>query len=99
MNITVLARFLAKKECIDDVKEALKKLVHPTIAEQGCINYDLHQENDNPQAFFLYENWQSEAYLDAHLKSKHLQDFLKRAPQLLDAPVEIIRATNLVRHT
>ena len=70
MNITVLARFLAKKECIDDVKEALKELVPPTIAEPGCIKYDLHQENDNPQAFFLYENWQSDAYLDAHLKSK-----------------------------
>jgi quinol monooxygenase YgiN len=95
MYITVLARFLVKKECVQEVKKALEALVPLTKAEPGCINYDLYQENDNPQAFFLYENWQSEAHLDTHLQSKHLQDFLKRAPQLLEAPLEIIRATSV----
>ena len=35
------------------------KLIDITRAEEGCINYDLHQDNENPAHFLFYENWKS----------------------------------------
>ena len=34
--------------------------------------------------FFFYENWESEADLDAHLSAPHLTEFAARIPELLD---------------
>ncbi len=44
---------------IETVKTELIKLIGDTHAEEGCINYDLHQGNENPAHFIFYENWTS----------------------------------------
>ncbi len=36
---------------MDLVKNELLKLIELTRAEEGCINYDLHQDNEN---LFIY---------------------------------------------
>lgn len=95
MNVTVIAKFIAKKEYIFDTEEALKKLVPPTQCEEGCISYDLYHDNENKQYFYLYEHWESEYYLNKHLKSKHLLDFLARSRILLVEPLSLSRLTLL----
>lgn len=58
------------------VKEQLVKLIDTTRAEQGCINYDLHQGNNNPAHFVFYENWESRELWQTHMASQHLQDYM-----------------------
>ena len=55
-KLTIVARILAKAEKRELVKTELLKLIEPTRAEEGCINYDLHQDNENPNLFLFYEN-------------------------------------------
>jgi len=50
--LTIVATIEAKPDKIDLVKAELQKLIAPTLKEAGCIQYDLHQDNQNP-AFFL----------------------------------------------
>lgn len=95
MTVSVLAIFISKNGLEDKLKEELIKLLEPTRKEQGCINYDLHQSTDDINYFFLYENWQTQETLSAHLKSKHLQEFLQKASEYLDKPIEIKRAKHL----
>ena len=55
-QLTIVARILAKEEKRDLVKTELVKLLDITRAEEGCINYDLHQDNENPNLFLFHEN-------------------------------------------
>ena len=51
-QLTIVARILAKDEKRDLVKSELLKLIPITRAEAGCINYDLYQDNENPNLFY-----------------------------------------------
>ena len=74
--LTIIAHINAKADKVELVKAELQKLIQPTLAEQGCINYDLHQDNDNPAHFMFFENWQSRELWRKHMDSKHLADYL-----------------------
>ncbi len=82
--LTVIAHMRAAPGKRDELRAALEALVEPTSKEQGYVNYDLHQGIEDPDRFFFYENWESDADLDAHLDAPHLRDFAARIPELLD---------------
>ena len=82
--LTVIAYMRAKPGREDDLRAALEALIPPTTAEDGYVNYDLHQGVEDPGVFFFYENWESGAHLDAHLEQPHLVDFAGVAGDLLD---------------
>jgi len=71
-QLTVTASILAKPETRAQVKQALLNLIPPTLTEEGCLNYDLHQDNTNPDRFFFYENWESRDHWLAHNASAHI---------------------------
>jgi len=76
-TLTVVAKILAKAEHRELVKRELIKLIDPTKAEEGCINYDLHQDQDNENLFLFYENWTSRALWQQHMKNAHLAEYAK----------------------
>ena len=82
--LTVIAHMRAAPGKRDELRAALEALVEPTSKEQGYVNYDLHQGIEDPDRFFFYENWESDADLDAHLDAPHLRDFAARISELLD---------------
>jgi quinol monooxygenase YgiN len=88
-KVTVVARIQAQAGKEDEVRQELLRLVTETRKEQGCLNYDLHQLPGDSAQFLFYENWTSQAHLDAHAKSPHIQVFRARGPELLAAPTEI----------
>ena len=76
-KLTIVAKILAKPEKRDLVKSELLKLIAPTKAEKGCINYDLHQDNENKNLFLFYENWDSRNLWQAHMNNTHITEFAK----------------------
>jgi quinol monooxygenase YgiN len=75
-QLTIVANITAKSDKIDLVKAELLKLIDITRAEEGCINYDLHQDIENPAHFMFYENWASRELWQAHMEGQHLADYL-----------------------
>lgn len=73
--LTIVARVEAKPDQVDFVKTELQKLIAPTRSELGCIQYDLHQDNNQPEVFLFYENWESRETWQTHLKSDHLNAY------------------------
>jgi quinol monooxygenase YgiN len=88
-EVTVFALIKAKPGMEETVKKELLALVGPTRAEEGCINYDLHQSIDQSGHYRFYENWTSKELLDRHLQSAHVQRFVAKIDQLLTEPPEI----------
>jgi quinol monooxygenase YgiN len=88
-KLTVLARVQAKEDAREKVKQECQALVAPSRAEDGCINYDLHQSLDDPALFVFYENWASREALDKHLEMPHSLLFDERTDGLLAAETEI----------
>lgn len=76
-KLTLIARILAKPEKRELVKNELLKLIEPTRAEEGCINYDLHQDNKNANLFVFHENWESNDHLQKHLANTHIAEYKK----------------------
>lgn len=76
MPLTIIANIIAKDDKIDLVKSELIKLINTTRAEEGCINYDLHQDNENPAHFTFYENWTSRELWQTHMANSHLADYM-----------------------
>ena len=46
-QLTIIANIVANEDKVEVVKAELLKLIDTTRAEEGCINYDLHQDNEN----------------------------------------------------
>lgn len=76
-KLTIVANIKVNPDKIDLVKGELLKLIDITRAEEGCINYDLHQDNDNPAHFLFYENWESRELWQAHMGAPHLAAYMK----------------------
>lgn len=56
--------------------EFFKKLTPASLAEPGCRFYLAHRAADDPRRFFLYEQYDDQAALDAHRASPHFQEFV-----------------------
>lgn len=76
-KLTIVANIVANEDQIEHVKSELIKLIEITQAEEGYINYDLHQDNDNPAHFMFYENWSSRELWQVHMNNQHLADYMK----------------------
>jgi len=84
-KLTIVANIIAKPDRIDLVKKALEKLVDITRSEAGCLQYDLHQDNDNPAHFLFYENWESRALWQKHMSAPHLRDYATATAGAVDS--------------
>ncbi len=71
-KLVIVARIEANAGQENIVRTALSKLIEPTLKEAGCIQYDLHQDNDNPALFMFYEIWENRELWQDHLKSHHI---------------------------
>lgn len=75
-KLTIVANIYVKEGKLALVRAELLKLIDITRAEAGCINYDLHQDNENPLHFTFYENWETRELWQTHMNNQHLTDYM-----------------------
>ena len=75
-KLTIVAHIYAESDKVDFVKDALVKLIAITRAEEGCIQYDLHQDNENLAHFLFYENWESRELWQSHMNAPHMAAYM-----------------------
>jgi quinol monooxygenase YgiN len=78
-DLPVVAVITAKAGSEQQVQQALAEIVEATRSEPGCISYDLHVSAVDPATFITMESWRSQADLDAHLQTPHVQAALAAA--------------------
>lgn len=90
-NLNVVAQLRARPGKEKVVKEELLKLLAPTRAEKGCLQYDLHQSAEDPALFLFYEEWTSAEALQLHFETPHLKHLQSVAEEILAEPTSITR--------
>ena len=88
-TITVVAAFQARLGKEAELRTVLVGLVGPTRKEAGCLNYDFHGSPQDPAKFLFHENWASQAHLDAHFQTSHIQSLAPRVNELCVEPPQI----------
>jgi len=94
-HVTIIGTVTAKADTRDELLGLLAVQVAPTRAEPGCLNYDFHVDAADPCCFVFYENWRTQADLDAHLAMPHLAPLFSQLDRLLARPVDIRHLTML----
>lgn len=83
-SLTIIARFLVKPEKLELVKSSLLSIIEPTRAEEGCIQYDLHQDNENPNIFLFFELWENRELWQNHINNTHIKEHQARTEGCLE---------------
>ena len=76
-KISIVAQITANEGQLDFVKAALLKLTQFSKSDEGCINYNLHQDKENQNLFVVYENWENPTVLQKHTAGKHFVNFIE----------------------
>ncbi|MGP1397596.1 MAG: putative quinol monooxygenase [Inquilinaceae bacterium] len=84
MTLTVVANIHAKPGREATVRTELEKLVSPTRAERGCLQYDLHQDHSAPTHFMFYETWESRELWQAHMNAPHTAAYMEATDGAVD---------------
>jgi len=86
--ITAIGIVRAKPGREEELGKRMAALIGPTREEPGCIAYDLLRSIDDPAVWILLEKWRSRIDLDEHIRSAHLQAFLRSKDDVLALPPE-----------
>lgn len=90
-QLTLVATLRARKEKIDDLKQALLSLMDKTRAEEGSVTYHLYVYRDDSQNFIFHETWASQELWEKHMESSHIKNFFAGADALLDGEPTMFR--------
>jgi quinol monooxygenase YgiN len=67
----------------EEAAEHFRHLVPASRAERGCRMYIVHRATDDPRTFFIYEQYDDQAALEAHRASPHFLAHAKSGVQQL----------------
>ena len=81
MAITRQIIFLAKRDCIEELKALLKTTIQKSKEEQGCLMYEAFQTKNNPVEFIVIDSWENKEALDSHYESEHYLHFINNFKQ------------------
>lgn len=76
MALTIVAHITAKPGQEALVRSELEKLIPITRDEAGCLQYDLHTDNESPTHFMFFENWENRELWQTHMNAPHLSAYL-----------------------
>lgn len=83
MSIRVVARIIALPDRLQELKTVLIQIIEPTRQEQGCLQYELFQNQDDAADFTFVEEWENREALQAHLASQHLKQAIQKIDKLV----------------
>lgn len=73
--LSLVAIVKAKGDKKEFVKEEIIKLIPLTRAENGCIQYNLFEDNKYASRFVLEEKWASYDEWQAHMNNDHMVSY------------------------
>lgn len=74
--ICVAVTYVLKAGRENDAAALFRLLIPATRAEPGCRMYLVHRSTTDPRRFFLYEQYDDMAALDAHRNSPHFAEYV-----------------------
>jgi quinol monooxygenase YgiN len=91
--VVVVAHWQTTAASLTTVLDHVAVLGPQSLAEPGCLGYDVFRSVDDSTRLLLVEHYRDGAALDAHLSSPHYQELVVGhiRPLLTDRRVELLR--------
>lgn len=90
--VVVIAQWQMPAQSRAEVLALVAELAPRSLAEPGCVGYEVFQSVDAPTQLVLIERYVDRTALDAHTQSPHYQDLvaLRIRPLLTDRQVHVV---------
>ncbi|MCD2173800.1 putative quinol monooxygenase [Rhizobium sp. C4] len=89
--IYVIATVNLKPGTVEDFVAAAAPCLIGTRAEEGCISYDLHRREGEPNTLVFVERWESREHLKAHFSAPHMLVYREATKDMVaNRTIEII---------
>ncbi len=66
----------------DAAIEAMQWMMAETAKEEGCVSYTFSADLADPTLFHLFEEWESDAHIQAHFVAPHMPVFREKLGEL-----------------
>ena len=91
--MTLFARVTVKPGQVDKFLHYLEADVQGSLAEPGCLRFDVARDASDPHVFLLYEVYRDEAAYEVHARAPYFRAMFEQAGETLAAPPEGHRGT------
>jgi quinol monooxygenase YgiN len=71
--------------------QAALEMAGATRAEAGCLTYQFHVSLEDPNTFFIFEEWETDEALARHFQTAHMKAFQQRIPNFIGGEARIKR--------
>ena len=87
--VIVTVKTTPKSEFKNEFLQEFNKVASSVRKEDGCIEYEIFQKTPEGLEFFIFERWESQEALDAHLKTSHMSEYFTRTENWFDSEKEL----------
>ncbi|MGK8485711.1 putative quinol monooxygenase [Nocardia asiatica] len=94
-TLTLNVRFTANPGREAELRDLLQGMIEPTLAESGCLRYELYLHPTDPSRMVLLEEWTDEDALAAHFRTPHLKALATALEDVLVEPFQLRRFTEI----
>ena len=84
--VIVTGSVVARPDARDELIAVALEHVRRSRTEPGCISHAVHQDVENPDRVFFFEQWADRPSLDAHFQVPESGEFVRRVADLASEP-------------
>ena len=73
--LIVAGEVIVEEGAIDSARDAVRTMEEETRKEDGCLTYAFSTDINSPTTVRVFERWESQQALSAHMKTPHMAAF------------------------
>lgn len=77
--VKLVVKNLVEEDKFEEYTKLFKELAEETRKEDGCIKYELYQDDEDSRILTMIEEWESKEVLEKHMNTEH---FIRIVPML-----------------
>ncbi|MGB4590169.1 MAG: putative quinol monooxygenase [Clostridiaceae bacterium] len=85
----IIAKKLIKEGELEKAIKLYEELVSLSRLEEGCVFYDLFQDDENSRILAVFEEWENKGALQRHQESSHFKRIVPLIGELTEKKLEM----------
>lgn len=87
--VQTVSKIFVKEDKVNELVELFKEMIEPTKKEDGCIQYEMYQDEEDPTILIVLEQWESRDAFDKHLQTEHFERIAPKMTELMLKETEL----------
>lgn len=85
--VKLVVKNLVEKDKFEEYIKLFQELAEETRKENGCIKYELYQDDEDSRILTMIEEWENKEFLEVHKNTEH---FTRIVPMLGELRTKLI---------